>query len=71
MRDFFVLLGEGISKVKIASHMVDSNKVSLDKFSNSIFVDLNMAEAFIQKIGGPVDTGMVVIENGNFIWKEG
>eukprot|EP00957_Ditylum_brightwellii_P132544 10107962-Ditylum_brightwellii.AAC.1 len=71
MRGVFVLLSKDISKVEITSHLMDSNKVSLDRFLNSIFMDLNMTEAFSQQIGGPIDTGTIVIENWYGIRKKG
>eukprot|EP00957_Ditylum_brightwellii_P135569 10336779-Ditylum_brightwellii.AAC.1 len=50
MRGVFVLLGEDINKVKAASNMVDSDKVSLDRFTDRIFTDLNMWRPLVDKM---------------------
>ena len=65
MGGIFVLFGEEVREVQGALNVSDGNIFELDLFANSVFANLDVAEAFGGHAVGPGDAGgVVVVDDG-------
>ena len=64
MGDVAIFLRKKVGNIDVTCNMLNGNRVVGDRFTNSIFSDLDMPETLGGHVGRPEDTRVVIVVNG-------
>ena len=70
MGDVAIFFRKKVGNIDVTCNMANGNLVVGDRFTNSIFTDLDMSETLCSHVGRPENTGVVVIVDSGSIGAE-